>query len=320
MDFFTDNFQKKSNNKGAAGRRSLMIKVVETFNKNERIQSHIVEPRRGVSHFDKPYVHLEGWSTEKYQLENFRMELLKKNTHEETDKHVVMQLHGGGYVNAFKTQYRRMAQWYSEAYNYADVLSIDYRVAPENSFPAPLEDAAEAYRWLLENGYRSENIIVAGDSAGGGLALVLCLYLRDEGMPLPAGLICMSPWTDLTMSNPSYKDNYEKDIIIGDTQNSIIVDNPYLENVDTSDPYMSPLFGDPTGLPPILIQVGTNEMLYDDSRLFCEKARQAGVKVRLTEYEDMFHVFQLCGPMLDESKAAWEEIEEFTTYLSRNNK
>lgn len=230
---------------------------------------------------------------------------------------VVLQLHGGGYIAMMRNAYRSMAVLYSKAGGGIPVLSVDYRVAPENPYPAALEDALASYDWLLSEGYSAEDIIVAGDSAGGGLALAMCLWLKDHRRKLPRGIIAMSPWTDMTASGESYQSNYELDPLFGRTEDSLLYNRDYLGEEDPKNPYISPVFGNLAGLPPVLIQVGTYEMLLDDSVAIAEKVRKAGGKVKLSCYEGMFHVFQLALRMLPESSKAWDEIKEFFRVLEK---
>ena len=157
---------------------------------------------------------------------------------------------------------------------------------------------------------------MAGDSAGGGLALALCMYLKDEGRPLPAGIVAMSPWTDLTASGASYVDNFELDPLFGNTSDSLIYNRDYLGDNDPTNPYISPMFGDYTGFPPMLLQVGSIEMLLSDSISVAEKAKEAGVSVKLTVYEGMFHIFQMAMKLLPESRDAWVEIGKFLSELT----
>ena len=193
------------------------------------------------------------------------------------------------------------------------IISVDYRVAPEDPYPAALEDAYAAYQWLLEMGCRGSQIIVAGDSAGGGLALALCLYLKDKGEPLPKKLVLMSPWTDLAATGDSYETNFEKDPLFGNTTDSMIYSNAYYGENDPKTPYISPLYGNYEGFPPMLFQVGGSEMLLSDSARAAKKAKAAGCEVQLTIYDEMFHVFQLGMKKMKESREAWKEIEEFLT-------
>lgn len=208
-----------------------------------------------------------------------------------TDK-VILQLHGGAYINSLAengTQYERAAVKYAEISG-ARILTIDYRVAPEDPYPAALEDAVTAYQWLLEKGYEADNIIIVGDSAGGGLTLATTMYLRDHQMPMPAALITMSAWTDLNYKNRKIS---------------------YVGEYAATDPYISPIYGDYTGFPSMLMQVGQDEKLLKDTIKVAEKAKAADVKVTQTTYDKMFHVFQLLYPVLTEANDAWEEVGTF---------
>ncbi|MFR4782002.1 MAG: alpha/beta hydrolase [Pilosibacter sp.] len=241
--------------------------------------------------------------------EKFVMEYLKPK--QAVTGRVVLQLHGGGYIGPMKNIYRRFAVKYSELGLGADVLTPDYRVAPEHPFPAALEDAVYAYKWLLnEKKYDPEQIVVAGDSAGGGLALALCLYAKDHALPLPAGIITMSPWTDVTLSGASYEENYTIDPLFGNSKENMLYQCSYIGNADKKDPYLSPLFGNFEGFPPMLMQVGAYEVLLDDTRTAAKKAREEGVKVRCSVYDGMFHVFQMGLDLIPESREAWEEVGE----------
>ena len=248
---------------------------------------------------------------------DFAMKLLSRKE-EPSEEFVVLQLHGGGYVGAVRNAYYVFAGLYNEVSHGCSVLTPDYRVAPENPYPAALDDALASYQWLLDNGYSGEQIVLAGDSAGGGLAMALCMYLRDHGMPLPCGIVAMSPWTDLTASGESYETNYEKDPLFGNTRESIIYLDDYAGEHDKTEPYISPLFGDFHGFPPMLIQVGSLEMLLSDSVSVAEKARAQGVKVRLSVYEGMFHVFQMAYLNIPESKKAWAEVGKFFDVVRSN--
>ena len=146
--------------------------------------------------------------------------------------------------------------------------------------------------------------------------MALCMYLKDHGKALPCGLIAMSPWTDLTASGESYDTNYERDPLFGNTRDSLIYNKDYVGDADETNPYISPLFGDFTGFPPMLIQVGSYEMLLSDSTSVAEKAKKQGVKVRLSIYEGMFHVFQMAMLMMPESKRAWAEVGKFIEMIS----
>jgi monoterpene epsilon-lactone hydrolase len=185
-------------------------------------------------------------------------------------------------------------------------LLYDYRLAPEHPFPAAVQDTLVAYRWLLRQGVLPENILIAGESAGGGLCLAGLLAIRDEGLPLPAAGVALSPWTDLKCTGESYRTNAFRDIsTLGSWE---VWGSYYIGSNDPSHPWMSPLYGDLHGLPPILIEVGDHEILRDDSTRFAEKAKAAGVEVTLHVWDGMVHCFPILAPMFPEATQAWEEI------------
>ena len=285
--------------------REMMKNVMETSLKQPiqkgEFRKNPVEPA---------WVCPSGYEYEIIERENFQMEYLCP-TGIYTGR-MILQIHGGGYIGPMKNVYRYFAVRYSKISFGGDVLSVDYRVAPENPYPAALEDVVEAYRWLIEEkNYRPSQIVIAGDSAGGGLALALCLYLKDHKIPLPAGLILMSPWTDLTLSGDSYKENYEIDPLFGNSTDNMLYDSSYIGEHDPKDPYISPIYGDFRRLPPMLIQAGSYEVLLSDSITVAEKAKKAGVRRRLSIYEGMFHVFQMGLDLIPESREAWEEVAAF---------
>ncbi len=224
---------------------------------------------------------------------------------------VILQIHGGGYVRGLRNIYRDFSVMYSKKSQYATVVTLNYRLAPKYPYPAALEDALEAYQWILKSGYVGEEIVIVGDSAGGGLSLALMMYLRDHGYILPAGIIVMSPWTDLTCSGKSYVSNATRDPNFGNNKDSILRNSSYIGEHLPEHPYISPLFGDFSKAPPTLIQVGDYEMLLSDAIGVANKFRESNRKVKLSIYEGMFHEFQMGLNLLPESKRAWEEIERF---------
>ena len=291
-------------------RRSKLIKyLVAEFNSNKRFQDKFTTESYGKSDMDVEYHYPDHLEAERIHMDNFEME--KLTWKDSTSRWVVLHLHGGGYVGAMRKHYKQMAGLYSEVGGGATVITVDYRVAPEHTFPAALEDALAAYEWILDQGYSHDQIILAGDSAGGGLAMALVHALKASWRKLPAGIVAMSPWTDVTCSGNSYKDNFEIDPVFGNERSELVFENPYVGDADPRDPRISPLFGDFYGFPPMLIQVGTDEMLLSDSISVAEKAKSAGVKVRLSVYNGMFHVFQMAGTIMDESKQAWAEVKRF---------
>lgn len=251
-----------------------------------------------------------GYEYEIIDMPEFKMEYLRPA--KVSTERVILQLHGGGYIGPMKNTYRDFAVRYSKSSLGSDVLTIDYRVAPEHPYPAALEDAVSAYRWLVEEKhYDPKRIIIAGDSAGGGLTLALTLYLKDHQMPLPAGLITMSPWTDLTCSGESHTTNFTKDPQFGNTKDSMLYNSSYPGDADLTDPYLSPLFGSYENTPPILMQVGSYEVLLDDTLMVADKIRAHHGKLRVSVYEGMFHMFQMAMNLIPESKEAWEEVAAF---------
>ncbi|WP_333646009.1 alpha/beta hydrolase [Lacrimispora sp.] len=293
--------------------RDMMQNVMETSLKQPiqtgELRKNPVEPA---------WVRPAGYEYEIIEIGHLRMEYLRPVG--VVTGRVILQLHGGGYIGPMKNIYRRFAVRYSKVSYGGDVLTLDYRVAPENPYPAALEDAVAAYEWLVkEKGYCPENIVVAGDSAGGGLGLALGLYLKDQGMALPSGFITMSPWTDLTNSGESYVSNYETDPLFGNSTDNMLYNSSYIGESDPRDPYMSPLFGEYENFSPVLMQVGSYEVLLSDTLIVAEKLKKAGVKRRLSVYEGMFHVFQMALDLIPESREAWNEVEEFLRIIYHIN-
>ena len=227
---------------------------------------------------------------------------------------LILYLHGGAYalgsINTHREFVARLASAAGER-----CLVLNYRLAPEHPYPAALEDAIAAFHWLQTQDYDPSQIIIAGDSSGGGLALAILLALRDAGEPLPAGAVCISPWTDLAATGASIKSkaNVERILDPGSLEKYA---KYYASEQDLTNPLISPHYADLSGLPPILIQVGADEILLDDARRCAARAQEAGVTVTLEVWDEMFHVFQLVS-FLPEAKEAVEHISEF---VSRNFK
>lgn len=295
--------------------RDLISRMTNDLSIGKKIKNG--ELRKQIGNTEPPWKCPDCFCMTIIEMEHFTMELLESHENPRTDK-IILQLHGGGYIGAMRNAYRMFAGLYNEVSHGMSVLTIDYRVAPEHPYPAALEDAYVAYQWLLEQGWFSEQIILAGDSAGGGLAMVLCHYLKDQGQQLPCGIVAMSPWTDLTASGESYDTNYERDPLFGKTRDSLLYNKDYIGENDPMNAYISPMFGDFREFPPMLIQVGSYEMLLSDSVGVAAKAREQGVKVRLSIYDGMFHIFQMAAKMLPESKRAWVEIGKFIDVLTND--
>lgn len=305
-------FVKEESSPAGRALAELIYNFTNDFRVGRLIKSG--ELRKKVVDVESEWKVPEGYNMTHFDLEHFSMKLLTRSENPRAD-YVVLQLHGGGYVAKIKNSYYNMAIYYSEAGDGVSVLSPDYRVAPEDPYPAALEDAVASYQWLLDHGFKGAQIIVAGDSAGGGLAMALTMYLRDHKMPIPRGIIAMSPWTDITASGESYTLNYELDPLFGNTKESMIYINDYPGEHDKKDPYISPRYGNFRNFPPMLIQVGSTEMLLSDSVSVAGMADLAGCKVRLSIYDDMFHVFQMSGKILPDAKRAWEEVGQFIQLL-----
>lgn len=225
------------------------------------------------------------------------------------ESRVVLYLHGGGYVIGSVNTHRDMVSRIARAAQ-ARALAIDYRLAPEHPFPAAVEDAMAAYRWLLASGVPAERIAIAGDSAGGGLTLATLLALRDAGDPLPAAAVCISPWTDLAVTGESMDTKADVDPMIRKAE-AIEGAKLYLAGADPKTPLASPLYADLSGLPHLLIQVGTHETLLDDSVRLGERARAAGVDVTLEQWEEMIHVWHFFAFILPEAQQAIDRIGQF---------
>jgi monoterpene epsilon-lactone hydrolase len=222
----------------------------------------------------------------------------------------ILYLHGGGYCICSIDTHRGLAARIALSSN-CRVLIIDYRLAPEHKYPAALEDALKSYHWLLRQGIDPEKIGVGGDSAGGGLTIATALSLRDAGKPLPAALFLISPWTDLTFTGESLQSRKASDPIFGGDREMLPFAPAYYGDHDPTDPLISPIFSQPAGLPPTLIQVGNDEMLLDDSTRMDEKLKEAGVDTRIQIWTGMWHVFQAFAPYNPESQKAIDEIGKF---------
>jgi phosphinothricin tripeptide acetyl hydrolase len=222
---------------------------------------------------------------------------------------VVLYLHGGGYVIGSPRSHRHLAAAIAAA-GQASALLLDYRLAPEHPYPAAVDDATAAYRWLLEQGVAPGHVVIGGDSAGGGLTVATLLALRDPRLPLPAGGVCISPWVDLTFSGASYRTRAAVDPIVKRPGIDEMA-RAYLGATAAQTPLASPLFADLRGLPPLLIHVGSDEVLLDDAVQLADRAKTAGVDATLEVWDRMIHVWHWFLPMLDEAQGAVDGIGRF---------
>ena len=226
-----------------------------------------------------------------------------------SDSRVVLYFHGGGYIIGSPRTHRPMLAHLSRD-SAARVLSLDYRLAPEHPFPAPVEDAVASYRWLLQEGFDPSRIALGGDSAGGGLTVAALVQIRYLGLPVPAAGVCVSPWVDMEGLGESMETRAEADPMVG-RENLTVSAKTYLGGADPRAPLAAPLYADLRGLPPLLIQVGDAEVLLDDSTRLAGIAREAGVKVQMDVWDDMIHVWPLFAPILPEGKQAIAQAGEF---------
>ncbi len=224
---------------------------------------------------------------------------------------VLVYFHGGGYTIGSIQSHRPLVTRLARE-TASRVLSVDYRLGPEHPHPAAVEDACAAYRFVLEADVPAENVSLAGDSAGGGLTVAALLALRDTGTALPAAGVCISPWLDLTLSGASFASKAEEDPMV--SREGLAMMAEAYAGGRRDHPTASPLFADLAGLPPLLVQVGTAEVLLDDSTRFAERAQAAGTDVELEVWEDMVHVWHAFADLLPEGRQA---IERIGTYLRR---
>jgi acetyl esterase/lipase len=227
----------------------------------------------------------------------------------ESSDAVLLYLHGGGYVIGSCGTIRPLASQLAAA-SRAPLLTVDYRLAPENRFPAAVEDALHAYEWLLGRGVAPQRVAVGGDSAGGGLAVATLLAARDRGLPLPTAGVCLSPWVDLTLSGPSFDANAAADPQV---QRWLLAEMAahYLGPADARAPLASPVFADLSGLPPLLVHTGSKEALVDDGRRLVDAAKQAGTDATLRCWPGMIHVWHAFAPRLSEANDAIAEIGQW---------
>jgi epsilon-lactone hydrolase len=221
----------------------------------------------------------------------------------------ILFLHGGSFNSGSIASHRTLAGNVAFA-SKGRALLIDYRLAPEHPFPAAVEDAVAAYEWILGQGCAPSQIVVAGDSAGGTLTLALLIFLRDHNRPLPAAAVCLSPAPDLTFSGESWVFNSKKDLMLDERKERKSIEI-YLKGADPRAPLASPYFGDLQGLPPMLIQIGSHELLLSDSMRFAQKAKEAGVEVTLEVWPEMQHEWQFAAKVLPEGKRAIANIGAF---------
>jgi epsilon-lactone hydrolase len=221
---------------------------------------------------------------------------------------VIMYVHGGGYVSGSCNDHRSIVAKFAKNTGFRTLL-FEYRLAPENPFPAGIDDSVKVYQWLLSLGLKPENILIAGESAGGGLCLAILLALKDRNIALPVAAVAISPWTDLTCSSDSYRTKNK--VSLAPLNSWTVFSRYYVGDNEATNPLISPLFGDLNGLPPILINSGVDDELFEDGEKFYLKAKNAGVDIKFTAGIGMVHCYPLLAPMFKEATEAMDEIVNF---------
>lgn len=280
-----------------------LVRRVHGLVENPDIEKH----RQSQDHIGEILGNTRQIHYEEFSIENMNMEWVSVNQ-AHLKKYVILYCHGGGYSTG-SSKYARTLTSKLASSTFMDVLCFDYRLAPEHPHPAALEDAMKAWNYLMLQGYGAGQVIVAGDSAGGNLALALTLKLKEEQRLLPKGLVLLSPWTDLTSSGESFQSRAELDPVL----NAEYIDRmklAYAQQLDLKDPLISPLWGDHTGFPPVYIQVGENEILYSDAIRLQDRMLKEHVPVKLTHFPGMWHVFQM-SPF----KTAYEAMDKIAEFI-----
>jgi monoterpene epsilon-lactone hydrolase len=251
-----------------------------------------------------------GWRLREQGDAPFRGEWIEPERTDTADLSCILYFHGGGYIAMSPRTHRvitsRLAIW-----SRARCFALEYRLAPEHPFPAALDDALQAWRALIAEGIPSSRLVMAGDSAGGNLVLALLIVLRDSGEELPAAAVVFSPWTDLAMTGDSIISNERADPMFTGAMVARMARYYLSGGASAMDPLVSPLYADLRGLPPLLIQVGADEVLRDDSTRFAEQAVRAGVAVDLQIWPDVPHGWQMFAPVLPEAHAALRDASDF---------
>lgn len=279
------------------------IKTVHSMIENEDIERH----RHSQDNIGKIFGTEKQVTYERFQIGDIPAEWVSVNRRH-MKKYIILYCHGGGYFTG-SLQYARTLTTKLAMSTSMDVLSFNYRLAPEHPWPAALQDAEAVWDDLMYKGYGSRDIIIAGDSAGGNLALTLTLTLKQSGRLLPRALVLMSPWTDLTMSGKSHQSRADVDPILNRAYLEKAV-SYYTNGQEPANPLISPLFGNFTGFPPVYIQCGMNEILLDDSALLYKRLCKDGVLCRLHTYKGMWHVFQM-SPF----KKAYDAMDQIAEYI-----
>lgn len=275
----------------------------EVFDSNTSIVGFRERCEKGASKYSKIP---EGIIIKEQTIEGMKSEWLIPE--DSKSNQVILYVHGGGYVSGSCSDHRGFVSKFAKNSGVQNLI-YEYRLAPEHPFPAALEDSIKIYQWVLSSGFKPNDIILAGESAGGGLCLATLLALKERYIPLPIAAVAISPWTDLTCSSESYK---TKNKLSPAPLNSwTIFSKYYVGDHKANNPFISPLFGDLKGLPSILINSGVDDELYEDGEKFYLKAKEAGVDIKFIAGIEMLHCYPLLAPMFKEATEAMNEIVDF---------
>ena len=291
-----------------ASQESLLVRQYLQMSKaNQSPEANIETARQGLEALSALTPVAQDITVEKVEIEGIAAEWVTAPN--AVKDRVFLYLHGGAYIMGSCNTHRYLASKLSRS-TAARVLVPEYRLAPEHPFPAAIEDAVSVYRWLLNSGVSSKNIVIGGDSAGGGLTLATLLSLKDAGDPLPALAVLLSPWTDMEGTGESMVTRAEVDPWLSPDATRL-TPTLYIRDLDPRHPLVSPIYADLTGLPSLLVHVGNDEILLSDAARLVDRARAAGVEVSFKVWDDMWHVFQTFA--IPEGQQAIDEIGEFVT-------
>lgn len=280
-----------------------LIKKVHGAVENVDLEKH----RQSQDHFGVLLGNSKEVEIKELEIEGIHGEWISVNR-AHMKKYIILYCHGGGYSTGSSIYARTLTTKFAMSTS-MDVLCFDYRLAPENPYPAATEDAMKIWNYLMLLGYGARDIMIAGDSAGGNLALSLVLKLKEENRLLPRGLILMSPWTDLTSSGKSHVTRADIDPVLDAEYLEKMITN-YAPGEDLTNPLISPLFGDYAGFPPTYIQVGDNEILLNDATMLHKKMVKENVSVKMDVFKGMWHVFQM-SPF----KTAYEAMDKNAEFI-----
>ncbi|MGI9238050.1 MAG: alpha/beta hydrolase [Woeseiaceae bacterium] len=288
--------------------RRITSRFVKGIDTSSVDAAHIVEMRGRLDKISRILKRAFGVSVEATTVNDLYAEWLRPK--QPAPGKVLLYLHGGAYLVGSCRTHRQMVSHIARAAG-LNALVPEYRLAPENPFPAAINDAVGVYRSLLDDGFSAEDIFIAGDSAGGGLAVATLLSLRHAGLPMPAAAVLLSPYLDVTASGESATTRADQDPWFDAKDMHIVSDNYCGADADLRNPLISPVFANVAGLPPTLIQVGDDEILLSDSTRFADKMKIAGLEVEIEIWPDMWHVFQLFIGKMPESRRAIKRIGEY---------